>query len=63
MGLGETSAAYLVQGQVVRDLLLLLDKVQRLGDGRVVLELVLADLEEDLDHVLDAKVAPNPHSM
>jgi hypothetical protein len=35
---------------VVRDLLVLLDEVELLDQDRVVLEAVLADLEEDLDH-------------
>ncbi len=38
------------------DLVLLLDQVQLLLDGGVVLELVLADLEQHLDHVLHAAV-------
>ena len=43
-----------VQAHLVRDLVLLFHEVQRLGDRRVVLELVLARLCEHLDHVLHA---------
>lgn len=40
----------------MRDHVLLLDEVEALGDDGVVLEAVLADLEQDLDHVLHALV-------
>ena len=45
-----------IQRHTMCDLVLLLDEVQSFGHNRVVLELVLADLHEDLDHVLHALV-------
>ena len=38
----------------MRDLILLLDQVELLGNAWVVLKLVLARLREDFDHVLDS---------
>ena len=45
-----------VELDLVRDGVVLLDEVESLGDDGVVLVLVLADLEEDFDHVLHALV-------
>lgn len=39
-----------LEQDAVRDLLVLLDEVELLDQDRVVLEAVLADLEQDLDH-------------
>ncbi|KAL1844922.1 hypothetical protein VTK73DRAFT_1506 [Phialemonium thermophilum] len=45
-----------VERDLVGDLVLLLDQVQLLAHGRVVLEAVAAHLEQHLDHVLHAAV-------
>ena len=45
-----------VERDAVGDHVLLLDEVEPLGDDGVVFVLVFADLEQDLDHVLDALV-------
>ena len=46
------TAGGVIQGDHVSKLIILLHKVELLGDARVVLEAVLPDLEHDLDHVL-----------
>lgn len=42
----------------MRDNVLLFDEIETFGNDRVVLVFVLADLEQDFDHVLDPLVDP-----